>query len=104
MIAIIGTLHIDPERRPEVVAEFRRMVADAVAEDGCVGYVVSADLDDENTFYIHEQWRDEDALAAHTSSPAFLAHRERAVGHLLGGVVRHHRASGVEEQTFGSLA
>jgi quinol monooxygenase YgiN len=104
MIVIVGTLHIEPTRRDEVITEFRRMMAESQVEDGCVGYVLSADLNDENTFYIHEEWRDEDALTAHQNAPEFLAHRERAVGHLLGGIVRHYEPSGVDEKGFGSRA
>lgn len=52
------------------------------AEDGCLLYAFTQDIDDPRLIRVVECWRDEDALAAHTRTPHFKAWR--AVAESLG--------------------
>src|SRR5690348_11727421 len=65
VIAVFGTLYLDPARRDEALREFHQVVADTTKEPGCHAYVISADLADPCTLYIFEEWKDSDALEAH---------------------------------------
>jgi quinol monooxygenase YgiN len=101
VIAVFGTLHLDPARREEALREFHQLVADTTKEPGCHAYVVSADLADPCTLYIFEEWKDTDALAAHQRSEHFVAHRERSGDHLTSAEISHYHVTSVDRRTTG---
>ncbi len=45
------------------------------AEDGCIEYVYSEDLNEPGLIHVFEIWRDEAALHAHHNAPHFLQWR-----------------------------
>lgn len=46
-------------------------------EDGCISYAFYADMEQEGTFRVFEEWRDDAALAAHFKTPHMAAFREK---------------------------
>ncbi len=102
VIAIFGTLHLNPALRNEAIREFEHMVEDVRREDGCHTYVVSADLVDPLTLYIFEEWDDIDALQAHQGSEHFAAHRSRSAGHLVAAEISQYEATSADRRSMGS--
>ena len=102
VIAVFGTLYLDPARREEALREFHKVVVDTIKEPGCHAYVVSADLADPCTLYIFEEWTDSDALEAHQRSEHFVAHRQRSAGHLTAAEISHYDVTSVDRRTIGS--
>lgn len=93
MIHVIATIAVAPGRRDAFLAEFRRIVADVLAEDGCLAYGPAVDVATglapqgplrPDTAVIIEQWRDLDALKAHLVAPHMAAYRERVKGLVQG--------------------
>jgi quinol monooxygenase YgiN len=76
MIVIAGRVKIKPGLRGEALDLARQIAAQSAAEDGCVSYRFYADVDEEDTFLIFEEWRDEAALAAHFKTPHLIAFRQ----------------------------
>jgi len=73
MILVTGTLQIDPGQRDAFVEAARTLMATTREEAGCEHYAFTADLDDEATFHIAEQWASEPEMDAHSSAPHFAA-------------------------------
>ncbi|MDQ2649256.1 MAG: antibiotic biosynthesis monooxygenase [Actinomycetota bacterium] len=71
-ILVTGTIDIDPAKRAEFIDAVTSLMADTRAEDGCVSYTFSGDLQDEGRFHVSEQWRDQAASDAHSASAHFL--------------------------------
>ena len=65
MIIIGGDMKIKVEHRAEAIAAFVAMQQASQAEEGCITYVFSADLETEDTIHLFEIWKDAETLAAH---------------------------------------
>lgn len=76
MIVIAGRVRIKPGLRAEALALARQIATQSQAEDGCLSYSFYADLEDQDTFLIFEEWRDEAALAAHFKTPHLIEFRQ----------------------------
>jgi quinol monooxygenase YgiN len=100
VITTFGTLHLNPARRDEALQEYLHLVEETRKEAGCSHYVVSVDLVDPLTFYIFEEWTDQESLEAHRESEHFIAHRSRSVGHIVGAEINHYQASSAERRTI----
>jgi quinol monooxygenase YgiN len=78
-LVISGTIVIDPAQ----VGRARQLVAPLIAatraEPGCLAYGFHADLDDEGTFHLYEEWESAEANAAHSASPHLAAFMEGIV-------------------------
>lgn len=95
MIVVIGYLTIDPAKRDEVHEAIGALVPATRAEDGCIDYRYSIDIDDPARINIVEQWESEDAMNAHMGTE-HLATFMGVMGTCLGGpveIVRHDVAS-----------
>lgn len=94
MIHVLAFIKVKPGKRDEFVRAFKANVPNVLAEDGCLGYVPTVDVDsgipvqdaDENTVTIVEAWSSLDALHAHLKAPHMLAYKEATKG-LVDGVV-----------------
>lgn len=82
MIVISGTARIRPEVKAEAKAAALDMAARSAAEPGCVAYELSELLDDPFTFRLFEQWESAAALAAHFTTPHFIAFSRALPGFL----------------------
>lgn len=69
MLVVIATLTGRPDKREELVAALSRAAAASRGDDGCLSYVFTRDLDDEDRYLSVETWRDQAALDAHFSTP-----------------------------------
>lgn len=69
MIIVAGTITIDPTKRDFLSAEFEKMRAASLAEDGCHEYQLYFSRTDPATVFMFEKWESEDALGAHMATP-----------------------------------
>ncbi|MFN3473688.1 MAG: putative quinol monooxygenase [Blastomonas sp.] len=73
MLIIEGWLHFAPGEIDKFAEAARIMVEATHAEDGCLHYSFSRDMNNPDILRIAERWTDEDALAAHNRSPHMAA-------------------------------
>ena len=72
-----------PGRRADLLAALDNMLLAVNEEEGTEIYAFNLDAADENVLWLYEQYTDEAALAAHSSSEAMMALLTEA-GDLLG--------------------
>ena len=93
MIHVIATITVRPGCRAGFLAEFRRMMPDTRAEDGCLAYEPLVDAapgvhaaqvpQRPEVVTIVERWRDLAALRAHLVAPHMAAYRARVAYHVV---------------------
>jgi quinol monooxygenase YgiN len=98
MIHVIATLTVVPGKRTPFLAEFRRIVAPTLAEDGCLGYRPTIDVGEAihprqvlarpDVVTVVEAWRDLAALRAHLAAPHMAAYRERVKDLVVSGALQ----------------
>ena len=97
MINVICTITIAPGRRDDFIAEFKAIVPEVLAEQGCIEYGPTIDLDtgierqaplDDNVVVIVEKWESLDDLKAHLVAPHMNAYRERVTNMVENGHLR----------------
>lgn len=84
MIIITGTLHIKPERWEEAVSIVKELVAKSRADEGCVRYIFSEPLNEQDSFFCFEIWASPEALEKHKQTPhlrQFFAFLQQAASH-----------------------
>lgn len=79
MISFIVRLRFAPEDRSAIAEVLRQLAAESRLEEGCISYIPHLQQDNPDAVIIYEQYRDEQALAAHRDSEHF---RKYAVGGL----------------------
>ena len=85
MIHVIATVHCRPGCREDFLVQFRQIVPDVLAEDGCLEYGPAVDTDtgldnqhrDDNRVTIIEKWESLPHLEAHLVAPHMLAYRPK---------------------------
>ena len=80
MVSFIVRFRFAPEDRDEMKEAVRILTEESRREPGCISYVPHHSEGDPDTIVIYEQYRDENALAAHRESPHF---KKYGVGGLL---------------------
>jgi len=80
MVSFIVRFRFAPEDRDEMKEAVRILTEESRREPGCISYVPHHCEGDPDTIVIYEQYRDENALAAHRESPHF---KKYGVGGLL---------------------
>jgi quinol monooxygenase YgiN len=94
MLHVIADIRLAPGKREEFLAEFRRIVAQVRAEDGCLEYGPTVDLPTgiaaqgeipSDRVVIVEKWDSLDALRAHLAAPHMTEYRGR-VKHVVQNV------------------
>jgi quinol monooxygenase YgiN len=84
LIDVIASISVKPGCREKLLARFHANVPNVLAEDGCIHYYPTVDVDsgltpqqkDENVVTIVEQWMSLDHLHAHLKAPHQAAYRE----------------------------
>ena len=85
MIQVIATIELKPDCLDEYLAILHENVPKVKAEEGCLAYEPSVDLDSglpvqgeirQNTVTLVEAWVNLDALHAHLKTPHMAAYRE----------------------------
>ena len=69
MIAVIGRVRTDAERREALVAIGQRVTAASRAEAGCGSYRLYQDTEDPDEFVFVEEWDNDEALRQHFRTP-----------------------------------
>jgi quinol monooxygenase YgiN len=85
MIDVIASIRIRSGRREDFLREFNALTPDVLAEDGCIAYAATVDVDsglenqvrDEDIVTIVEKWASLAHLRAHLKAPHMSAYRER---------------------------
>lgn len=86
MIYVIATIELVPGKRADFIREFNANVPHVLAEDGCIEYAPTIDLQTsiaaqgearENVVTVVEKWEDTEALEAHLIAPHMLTYRGR---------------------------
>lgn len=95
MIHVVATTTLKPGTRQAFLAEFKRMVPDTLAEDGCIRYEPVVDVAESihprqvaersDVVTILESWRSLDCLRAHLAAPHMAAYRERVKDYVAAG-------------------
>ena len=93
MINVVATISLKPGTRAEFLKIFNANVPAVLAEDGCVEYVPTVDVDsgleaqckDEDSVVVIEEWETLAALHAHSEAPHMLEFRKNA-GDMIEGV------------------
>jgi quinol monooxygenase YgiN len=79
MVSFAVRLKFAPEDRADIAESLRLLAVASRQEPGCVSYIPHQVEDDPDTVLIYEQYRDAQALAAHSETAHF---KEHAVGGL----------------------
>lgn len=70
---VILNVHLQaaPGREEEAATQLRNLIAPTRSEPGCVTYVLHRDPQDPTKFMFYEEFRNQDALEAHSKMPHF---------------------------------
>ncbi len=91
MIHVIATINLAEGTRDLFLEEFHKLVPDVHAEDGCIEYGPTVDVDSgsdaqipvrSNTVTVVEKWESLDHLAAHSVAPHMESYRERVADYV----------------------
>lgn len=80
MVVVSGTFVFPAGTREKVAQAAAQVVAETRREKGCITYRFYADLEDENTYRVFEEWETLDDLKAHGKSAHLAAFRETLAG------------------------
>jgi quinol monooxygenase YgiN len=69
MIVVTARAHVPPESRERFIEIATEMCRLSREDEGCSGYRVYADLEQDDRYVIVEEWADDDALQAHFAQP-----------------------------------
>ena len=69
MIIVTGEVRFGEGEIERLTPVFAKNIAATRAEDGCEAYAYAADVGDPNLLHVAEQWRDQDAIDAHMTTP-----------------------------------
>ncbi|MCB0110638.1 MAG: antibiotic biosynthesis monooxygenase [Caldilineaceae bacterium] len=92
MIIIGGDMKIKVEHRADAIAAFVAMQQASQAEEGCITYVFSADLEAEDTIHLFEIWEDTETLAAHGQTAHMAAFREKMANYRISANIGRYSA------------
>jgi quinol monooxygenase YgiN len=93
MIYVIATIRLNSECRNKFLAEFRKIVPAVLAEDGCIEYGPTIDVETnisaqgaarEDVVTVIEKWDSIDALEAHLVAPHMMEYRARVKDYVAG--------------------
>ena len=94
MIHVIALITAKPGKRVALLEEFRKIIPDVHAEQGCIEYGPAVDVEGspdrfgDDTFVVVEKWESQEALKAHSVAPHMKAYGER-VRDLIAGRAVH---------------
>lgn len=86
MIHVLATITVQPGKRDEFLAEFRKLVPQVHAEKGCIEYGAAVDVATtlpsqqplrDHVVLVIEKWEDTQALADHLMAPHMNDYRAR---------------------------
>lgn len=76
MESIVITAILEPKENMEhqLLTELNKVLEASRAEAGCVNYVLHQSIEDD-TFVLHETWKDQEALESHVASQHYQEYR-----------------------------
>lgn len=77
MIVVTGEIELHPEDAWPAASAALKMMEATKAEDGCLIYKFYTDLMNPRRFRVYEEWRDEEALAAHFQTEHMAEFQEK---------------------------
>lgn len=80
MIVIAGTITLDPAKREDAFVAARKIMEETHKELGNIAYAFSADLEDEGTVHIFEEWESQEALDFHFKTPHMAEFQQKIGG------------------------
>lgn len=69
MIIVAGTINFDSSKRGVLDEAFEKMRTESLKEKGCHEYQCYVSRTDPGQGFFFEKWEDDDALAAHMTTP-----------------------------------
>jgi quinol monooxygenase YgiN len=100
-VAVVAKLLVQPGKLDEAVAVLGRLIDAANGEAGTEMYVLHTAKDDPEAVWFYELYTDDEALGAHSTSPAMSA-VFGDLGPLLGGPPELHVLSPVSGKGLGT--
>lgn len=79
MLAIAGTIQIDPAKQDEATPAAIEMMEATHAEPGNISYTFSASLSEPGLIHVFEEWESQEALDEHFKAP-HMAKFQKAMG------------------------
>ncbi len=76
-VVVSADVKLDPAKREETLKTAQKWIDGALAQDGCIAYSWSADINNPARVCVFEEWESEQALANHLAGPRYrgmLAH------------------------------
>lgn len=73
MKIITVTCFAKSEKRSELIALCKSMIAPSKAEAGCIQYNFYQDVSDKNKFFFYEEWKDQSAIDFHFATDHFIS-------------------------------
>ncbi|WP_422661461.1 putative quinol monooxygenase [Paenibacillus sp. EC2-1] len=73
MIIIHAEMKVNPELEAEFLVTIQELIESSRTEAGNVSYKLMKDIEQDNTYLMVEQWKDQEAVAAHNTSSHFQA-------------------------------
>ena len=80
MIVVSGVIRVAPASAAAAREAAQEVARATRAEAGCLSYAFYADLEQEGTFRVFEEWESDAALAAHFKTAHMAAFREKLAG------------------------
>lgn len=87
MIIVLAKLSVKPEKKAELLAMAKDVMAATRKEEGCVSYVLFDNPHDAGGCMFVEEWTDKAALKKHSTSPHILEWRQKSAPCLSGKTV-----------------
>jgi quinol monooxygenase YgiN len=93
MVHVIATIEIAPGKRDQYLELFAQLVPKVRAEQGCLAYGPTLDVDSgigvqipirDNVVSVVEQWADLEALQAHLAAPHMGEYKQAVKGIVVG--------------------
>jgi quinol monooxygenase YgiN len=78
MLSVIAKIPIREEKMNEALEAFKQLIAEVAKEEGTLFYSLNIAKADPHTLVVMERYKDQEALAAHSSTPHFQALMSRA--------------------------
>ncbi len=82
MIIIHAKMKVNPEAEAEFLESVQELIESSRAEAGNVSYKLLKDTDENNSYLMVEQWKDQEAVGAHNASSHFQAFVAKAPKYL----------------------
>ena len=89
-VIVIAQLDAKPEFAAQLRAALTPLIAASQQEAGCLRYQLHQSLDNPQSWMLHEEWENEDALIAHQQEPHFIAFVADTQGWFASSTVRRY--------------